>query len=112
MLLALSLVGIVSQRLVPTSDGKARVAAIEILLPTPRVKDLIKDWDISGVKQVLAAGGGGVQSFDEALYRLVKAGRLTKEDATRYADAPADFRLRFRLEESAKPTDGAKLALR
>jgi twitching motility protein PilU len=101
LLLSLSLVGIVSQRLISSSDRKSRFPAIEILLPTPRVKDLIKQGDLGGIKGVLAQGGDGMQSFDEALYRLVRAGKLTREDAVVYADSPSDFRLRFRLEENS-----------
>ena len=101
MLLSLSLVGIVSQRLIAASDRKSRLPAIEILLPTPRVKDLIKQGDLGGIKGALAQGGEGMQSFDESLYKLVKAGRLTREDALPYADSPSDFRLRFRLEDSS-----------
>ncbi|MBI4566528.1 MAG: PilT/PilU family type 4a pilus ATPase [Planctomycetes bacterium] len=110
MLLSLNLVGIVSQRLIPTSDGRARFAAFEVLLPTPRVRDLIKQWDIGGIKVALADGGEGMQSFDEALYRLTKAGRLAFEDAVLYADSPNDFRLRFRLEKSGeeRPRMGLK----
>jgi twitching motility protein PilU len=100
MLLSLSLVGIVSQRLIATSDRKTRFPAIEVLLPTPRVRDLVKQGDLGGVKGALAQGGDGMQSFDESLYRLVKAGRLTKDDALLYADSPSDFRLRFRLEDA------------
>lgn len=102
MLLSLSLVGIVSQRLVATSDRKSRLPAIEILLPSPRVKDLIKQGDLGGIKGALAQGGDGMQSFDESLYRLVKSGRLTKDDALGYADSPSDFRLRFRLEDGSR----------
>jgi twitching motility protein PilU len=102
MLLSLSLVGIVSQRLVATSDRRTRMPAIEVLIPTPRVKDLIKQGDLGGLKGALAQGGDGMQSFDESLYRLVRSGKLSKEDALGYADSPSDFRLRFRLEEGAK----------
>ena len=101
MLLSLSLVGIVSQRLVATSDRSSRFAAVEILLPTPRVRDLIKMGDLGGVKTALAEGGDGMQSFDESLYQHVKAGKISKEDATAYADSPGDFKLRFRLEGAA-----------
>jgi twitching motility protein PilU len=103
MLLSLSLVGIVSQRLVAASDGTFRLPAIEVLLPTPRVKDLIKQGDLGGIKGALAQGGDGMQSFDESLYRLVRAGRLSKETALAYSDSPNDFRLRFLLEEKAAP---------
>jgi twitching motility protein PilU len=99
MLLSLSLVGIVSQRLIATSDGKSRLPAIEVLLPTPRVKDLIKQGDLGGVKGALAQGGDGMQSFDESLYRLVRGGRLSREAAFAYSDSPNDLRLRFMLEE-------------
>jgi len=101
MLLSLSLVGIVSQRLIASSDRKSRLPAIEVLLPTPRVRDLIKQGDLGALKGTLAQGGDGMQSFDESLYRLVKGGRLTREDAILFADSPSDFRLRFRLEEGA-----------
>ena len=70
------------------------------------MKDLIKQGDLGGIKGALAQGGDGMQSFDEALYRLVKAGKLPKDDALAYADSPSDFRLRFRLEDSpAAPKD-------
>ena len=114
MLLSLSLVGIVSQRLVASSDRKSRLPAIEVLLPTPRVRDLVKTGDLGGIKGALAQGGDGMQSFDESLYRLVKGGRLTFEDALCYADSPSDFRLRFRLESSpaAVRDDRPKMGLR
>jgi twitching motility protein PilU len=105
MLLSLSLVGIVSQRLISTADRRQRFPAIEVLLPTPRVRDLVKSGDLGGIKGALAQGGDGMQSFDEALYRLVKAGKLPKEDALAYADSPSDFRLRFRLEDSPVQKD-------
>ena len=104
MLLSLSLVGIVSQRLVASSDRTSRFAAVEVLLPTPRVRDLIKQGDLAGVKTALAEGGDGMQSFDQSLYQSVKAGRISKEDATAYADSPSDFKLRFRLEGAAGET--------
>lgn len=111
MLLSLSLVGIVSQRLVSMSSRKGRLAAVEVLLPTPRVRDLIKQGDLAGVKTALAEGGDGMQSFDESLYQHVKAGRLSKEDAAAYADSPSDFNLRFRLEGGAT-ADKPRFSLR
>jgi twitching motility protein PilU len=106
MLLSLSLVGIVSQRLIPSSDRKSRLPAIEVLLPTARVKELVKEGNLAGIKTSLAQGGDGMQAFDEALYRIVKTGKLTKEDALAYADSPSDFKLRFRLEESGTKVGG------
>ncbi|HYF00848.1 MAG TPA: PilT/PilU family type 4a pilus ATPase [Planctomycetota bacterium] len=108
MLLSLSLVGIVSQRLVASSDRKSRFAAVEVLLPTPRVRDLIKQGDLAGVKTALQEGGEGMQSFDESLYQSVKSGRISREDATAYADSPSDFKLRFRLEGGAAAQAAAR----
>jgi twitching motility protein PilU len=111
MLLSLSLVGIVSQRLISTADGKSRLPAIEVLLPTPRVKDLIKQGDLGGIKGALAQGGDGMQSFDESLYRMVRAGRLSRDAALAYSDSPNDFRLRFLLEDKAGPGQEAPLRM-
>ena len=70
------------------------------------ISRIIKQWEIGGVKTAMAEGGDGMQSFDESLYRIVKANKLTFDDAVLYADSPSDFRLRFRLEESAAAKGG------
>jgi twitching motility protein PilU len=98
LLLSLNLAGIVAQRLISTSDRTSRALAVEIVLPTPRVCDCIKRGDIDGVKAALREGGYDMQSFDDSLFRLVKAGRLSIEDAALFAESAADFKLRFRLE--------------
>jgi twitching motility protein PilU len=114
MLLSLSLVGIVSQRLVATSDRKSRFCAVEVLVPTPRVRDLVKQGDLAGIKGAMAEGASdGMQTFEDSLYQHVKAGRITQDDAALYADSAADFRLRFRLEAGgakaeAKPLFGLR----
>jgi twitching motility protein PilU len=112
MLLSLSLVGIVSQRLVPCASRDARVAAVEVLVPTPRVRDVVRRGDIDGIKIAVKEGGDGMQSFDESLYQHVKAGRITRDEAAAFADSPSDFKLKFRLEEAALGPRGEQPGLR
>ena len=97
--LSLNLRGFVSQRLVPTVDGK-RAAAIEVLLGTPMVCDLILKGEITAIKEVMTKSENiGMRTFDGALYHLYKEGRITLEEALRNADAPNNLRLRIDLEE-------------
>jgi twitching motility protein PilT len=89
--------GIVSQRLVPKADGKGRVPAIEVLVNTGRVFDRIVDADqTESIIDVIADGEFyGMQSFDLALVKLVRAGLVTAEDARRTATSPHDFDLQL-----------------
>jgi len=97
--LSLNLRGFVSQRLVPTVDGK-RAAAIEVLLGTPMVCDLILKGEITAIKEIMTKSENiGMRTFDGALYHLYKEGRITLEEALRNADAPNNLRLRIDLEE-------------
>ncbi len=101
-LLSLNLRAIISQRLVPAADGK-RMAAIEILLGTPRVQDLILKASISTLKDTMAAGvQEGMQTFDQALYVLYKSGRITLDTALANADSANNLRLRIKLESGEK----------
>ncbi len=86
--------GVISQRLVPGADG-GRVAVCEILRMTGRVRDMIMDPDQTGkLVEVITSGGYyGMQTFDQALFGHVKAGRVTFEDAMRVATSPHDFKL-------------------
>jgi twitching motility protein PilT len=86
--------GVISQRLVPGADG-GRVAVCEILRMTGRVRDMIMDPEQTGkLVEVITAGGYyGMQTFDQALFGHVKAGRVTFEDAMRVASSPHDFKL-------------------
>ena len=86
--------GVISQRLVPDSEG-GRVAVCEILRMTGRVRDMIIDPDQTGkLVEVIASGAYyGMQTFDQALFGHVKAGRVTFEDAMRVASSPHDFKL-------------------
>jgi twitching motility protein PilT len=86
--------GVISQRLVPGADG-GRVAVCEILRMTGRVRDMILDPDQTGkLVEVITSGGYyGMQTFDQALFGHVKAGRVTFEDAMLVASSPHDFKL-------------------
>jgi twitching motility protein PilU len=113
MLLSLALVGVVSQRLLPRADRPGeRVAAVEVLEPTQRVRDSIRRGDWPSVRVALREGGGGMTSFDEALHRLVRAGTVARDDAVRAADSPTDLLLRLRLEEAGGPNIAERRRLR
>jgi twitching motility protein PilT len=94
-MLAGTLKGVVSQRLVPTPDGDGRVAVCEILRMTGRARDMIMDPDQTGrLREVIAEGEYyGMQTFDQALLRHYQAGKVSMEDALRVASSPHDFKL-------------------
>lgn len=98
--LSLNLRAIVAQQLVPTVDGKGRVAAIEILLNSPLVTDMIQRGEIGGLKEAMKKGKEmGMQSFDMALYELYKENRVTLDQALHHADSPNDLRLMVKLDQ-------------
>ena len=105
--LSLNLRAFVSQRLLPKSDGTGRVAAIEIKINSPLTSDLIFKGDVHAIKAVIARSQElGMQTFDQALFDLHEAGKVTYEDALRNADSANDLRLRFKLESKlAKDKD-------
>ncbi len=94
-MLAGTLKGVVSQRLVPTPDGRGRVAVCEILRMTGRARDMVVDPEqTEGLREVIAEGAYyGMQTFDQALLFHFKAGRVAMEDALRVATSPHDFKL-------------------
>jgi twitching motility protein PilT len=95
IMLAGTLVGVVSQRLVPSADGNSRIVAAEILMMTARARDLISSTeDAVGLRDVIAEGEFyGMQTFDQSLYAHVLAGRIKVEDALKHASSPHDFSL-------------------
>ncbi|MFA6052310.1 MAG: PilT/PilU family type 4a pilus ATPase [Methylobacter sp.] len=112
--LSLNLKAFVSQRLVPTIDGK-RTAAIEILLGTQLVRDLIHKGDIHGIKEAMEKSENiGMQTFDSHLLRLFKEGVISLEEALQNSDSPNNLKLKINLSEglgSATPgasTDASK----
>ncbi len=100
--LSLNLRGFVSQRLIPTVDGK-RTVAVEILLGTPLVCDLIMKGEIHAIKEVMQKSENiGMRTFDSALYHLYREGKISLEEALRNADSQNNLRLRISLEEKQK----------
>jgi twitching motility protein PilU len=98
--LALNMKGIVSQRLIPTVDGK-RAAAIEILLGTPRAADLIAKGDVHSLKELMEkSADSGMQTFDMALFKLYKQGKISLEEALKNADSKNNLRLKITLDEN------------
>jgi twitching motility protein PilU len=113
--LSLNLRGFVSQRLIPTVDGK-RCAAIEILLGTPRVAELVKNGQVEEIREVMEKSENlGMRTFDSALFHLYREGRITLEDALRNSDSRNNLRLRISLTEAevgtGKSLDLSGLAL-
>jgi twitching motility protein PilU len=96
--LSLNLRAFVSQRLVRTTDGR-RSAAVEVLLGTPLVQDMIRRGDVHEIKEVMHKSENiGMQTFDGALFRLVKAGTIPIDEALKNADSPNNLRLRLNLD--------------
>jgi len=98
MQLSLNLRAIVSQRLIPTQDGR-RAAAVEILMDTPRVKDLIKKGEVDTLKEAMEQGiHEGCQTFDQALLALYKEERISLEQAIANADSANNLRIKIKME--------------
>ena len=96
--LSLNLKGIISQRLVPKREGKGRTAAVEVLLNSPLVSDLVFKGEVLEIKEVMKKSREmGMQTFDQALFDLYEAGAITYEDCLRNADSINDLRLQIKL---------------
>ncbi|MGH7163217.1 MAG: PilT/PilU family type 4a pilus ATPase [Planctomycetota bacterium] len=109
LLLSLNLRGIVSQRLVPAKSGKRR-AALEILLPTARVRDLLRKGAIEELKGAIAEGAKeGMITFDQCLHDLYREGAISLEDALAYADSATDLRLKTSLKAGRAPDAGIRV---
>lgn len=105
MQLSMILRAIISQRLIPTVDGN-RVPAVEILLDTPRIKDLIRKGGIDTLKEAIGQGAQeGCQTFDHALFSLYKEGKISMEQALANADSANDLRLKIK-NHGLKGVDG------
>lgn len=105
--LSLNLKSVISQRLLPTVDGKGRVAALEIMINSPLISDLIQKTEISKIKEIMAKSGElGMVTFDQSLFELYEADKITYDDAIKNADSPNGLRLKIKLEsKSAKAAD-------
>ena len=97
--LSLNLRSFVSQRLIVKRDGKGRVPAVEVLLNSPLIADLIFKGEVNEIKEIMKKSTElGMQTFDQALFQLHEAGHISYEDALRNADSVNDVRLRIKLE--------------
>jgi len=105
--LSLNLRALVSQRLVPNQDGKGRAAAVEVLLNSPLISDMIFKGEVAEIKEIMKKSRNiGMQTFDQALFDLYEANVITYEDALRNADSLNDLRLQIKLNsQRAKTTD-------
>jgi twitching motility protein PilU len=105
--LSLNLKGVISQRLLPMKEGKGRVPAVEVLLNSPLISDLIFKGDIHEIKEIMKKSRElGMQTFDQALFDLYEAGRVSYEDALRFADSTNEVRLAIKLHgKEAKEKD-------
>ena len=105
--LSLNLQAFVSQRLIPTVDGK-RCAAIEVLLGTPLVGDLIQRGQIDGIKEVMKKSeDSGMKTFDTALFELFMEGLISEEEAVRNADSPNNVRLKIKFAKEGRQPETA-----
>jgi twitching motility protein PilU len=90
---------VVSQRLIPKADGKGRVPAVEVMINSPLIADLILKGEIHGLKELMAKSTeAGMQTFDQSLFNLHEAGLISYDEALRNADSVNDLRLRLKLE--------------
>jgi twitching motility protein PilU len=105
--LSLNLKGLVSQRLIPREQGRGRIAAVEILLNTPLVSDLIFKGEIAEIKELMKRSRElGMQTFDQSLFDLYENRHITYDDALRNADSVNDLRLQIKLQSArARNTD-------
>jgi twitching motility protein PilU len=104
--LSLNLKGLVSQRLIPRIDGVGRIPAVEIMLNTPLMADMIFKGEVHEMKGLMAKSNeSGMITFDQALFNLYEERKITFEDALRNADSVNDIRLRIKLEsDTARKT--------
>lgn len=110
--LSLNLRGIVAQQLVRRADGKGRYPAIEILLNTPLVSDLIRKGEVHKLKELMKnSREQGMQTFDQALYDLYTAGKISYEDALNSADSRNEVRLMIKLGSENNMFDNDQMRL-
>ncbi len=99
--LSLNLRSVVAQRLIPLKDGKERAAAIEVMLNSPLIADLIFKGHVHEIKDIMKKSKElGMQTFDMALFELYEAGKISYEDALRNADSMNELRLKIKLESN------------
>lgn len=105
--LSLNLKAVVAQRLIPKKDGTGRCVAVEVLLNTPLIADLIEKGKVSEIKDVMKRSGElGMQTFDQSVFELYKSGQISYEEALKNADSENEVRLMIKLDaESSSMAD-------
>ena len=110
--LSLNVRALISQRLIPREAGSGRIAAMEIMLASPLISDLIFKGEVAKIKEVMSRSNRlGMKTFDQALFELYESGLISYEDALRNADSKNELRLRVKLEskrEMKNPEEGAQ----
>jgi len=97
--MSLNVKGIIAQRLLPRAGGTGRIAAMEVMLASPLISDLIFKGEVHQLKEVMARSNRlGMKTFDQALFELFEEGKISYEDALRNADSRNELRLRIKLE--------------
>ena len=110
--LSLNLRAMISQRLIPAKSGKGRCAAVEIMLNSPLIADLIFNGDVHQIKELMKKSRElGMQTFDQALFDLVENDKISVEDALRNADSVNDLRLALKLHGSQSQGAGLESAI-
>jgi twitching motility protein PilU len=99
----------ISQRLVPRENGMGRVAAMEIMLASPLISDLIFRGEVAAIKDIMAKSNRlGMQTFDQALFQLYEDHAISYEEAMRNADSKNELRLRSKLQSKRELDDAAQ----
>jgi len=105
--MSLNIRALISQRLIPREGGAGRIAAMEIMLNSPLIQDLIFRGEVAKIKEVMSRSTRiGMKTFDQALFELFEAGAISYEDALRNADSKNELRLRVKLESKPIESDG------
>ena len=95
--LSLNMIGVLSQRLIPRKDGEGMVLALELMLVSPHIRELIRKGQIPQLRGAIQAGAqSGMQTFDQAVYTLIQERLIDAETGMQFADSPNDLRLRLR----------------
>jgi twitching motility protein PilU len=103
--LSLNLKALISQRLLPRQEGRGRIAAVEILLNTPLLADMIFKGEVGDIKELMKRSRElGMQTFDQALFDLYETNMISYEDALRNADSVNDLRLQIKLNSTRART--------
>ena len=107
--LSLNVTALISQRLIPRENGMGRVAAMEIMLASPLIRDLIFRGEVASIKEVMAKSNRlGMQTFDQALFNLYEDGVISYDDAMRNADSQNELRLRIKLQSKRESASASE----